>query len=54
MLTFEDSYDGESFANFFHNDIDEAFELLPRDEHGFIKGSFKVSIVWSRSEDSEK
>lgn len=51
---FKKEYDGESIVDL-DRDISEAFvtvfnpiiDLIPVDAHGFQKGTFAVSIVWS-------
>jgi len=54
---FTKQYDGESMVDVFR-DVSEACDerftpalaTIPRDEHGFHKGTFKVSIVWQDDE----
>lgn len=56
---FDKNYCYESLYDL-DRDISEAFEEifnpviaeLPKDEHGFIKGSFEVTVIW-KDEDEE-
>lgn len=53
MIILSKQYDGESIVDMYR-DVAEAYNerftpalaTIPRDEHGFHKGTFKVSIVW--------
>lgn len=53
ILVFKKNYDGESLYDF-DRDLSECImaeynpiiENIPTDEHGFHKGTFKVTIVW--------
>lgn len=45
---FNKNYDGENIYDV-TRDISEA---LPKDEYGFIKGEFKVTVEWTQSESS--
>lgn len=53
MKIFEKEYDGESLYDFSRDAFEALSEEynpiigdLPCDEHGFIKGTFKVTIEW--------
>ena len=56
IVIFEKTYDGESIVDL-DRDVSEAImedynpmvELIPKDEHGFQQGSFKVTITWSEN-----
>lgn len=51
---FQKTYDGESIVDLYR-DVSEAVQekynpalaQIPTDEHGFQKGTFKVTIEWS-------
>ena len=48
MIIFEKEYDGESLIDL-EDDVGVAIscdEVLPVNEHGFIKGTFRVTISW--------
>lgn len=53
MEIFNKVYDGESLCDL-SRDVHEAFEedfnpaivLVPKDEHGFHLGTFKVTVEW--------
>ena len=52
MIIFERDYDGESLVDL-EEDVCDAINYdmdLPVDEHGFIKGTFKVVISWEEGE----
>lgn len=51
MIIFEREYDGETLVDV-EEDVYDAINYsdLPVDEHGFIKGTFKVTISWERGE----
>lgn len=52
------TYSSEELSDL-SRDVDEAFDErftpaakgIPKDEHGFDKGQFKVTITWSPEED---
>lgn len=54
MKIFEKEYNSESLAQDIEGDVFDAFDPLlngvilavPQDEHGFYKGTFKVTIEW--------
>lgn len=54
MILFEKKYDGESIVDSYR-DFSEAFDerftpemkAVPSDEHGFHKGTFKITIEWT-------
>ena len=54
MILFDEKYDGESIVDV-ERDVLEAFDTdfnplllnIPQDEHGFCKGTFKVTVEWS-------
>jgi len=53
MIIFDKEYDGESIADI-EEDVYDAInnnDYMPVDEHGFTKGTFRVTISWS--EDNE-
>ena len=53
MIILDKKYDGESIVDI-HRDVSEMFdeefdpriETIPRDEHNFMKGTFKVTVEW--------
>ena len=48
MIIFENEYDGESIVDMEEHVYDAVNEAdVPVDEHGFAKGTFKVTIEWS-------
>lgn len=59
MKLFEKEYDGESIVDMFR-DVSESVDseynpivgTIPTDEHGFQKGSFKVTIEWVNNVES--
>jgi len=56
MNIFEKNYDGESLYDLgrdiheaFEGDFNEVINQVPKDEHGFMQGTFKVTVVWSET-----
>jgi hypothetical protein len=53
VILLQKTYDGESIVDV-SRDVDEAFDAdftpqvkdIPQDEHGFQKGTFKVTVEW--------
>jgi len=47
-ITFRKEYSAESIIDI-ERDVNDAIEdsNIPKDEHGFHKGTFKVTIEWS-------
>lgn len=48
MIIFEKEYDGETLVDI-EEDVYDAVNYntyLPVDDHGFIKGTFRVTISW--------
>lgn len=55
MVILEKTYDGESIVDIqrdihemFDEEFDPRIETIPKDQHGFMKGSFAVTVVWIR------
>jgi hypothetical protein len=53
MFILNKTYSGESIVDLdrdisemFDEEFDPRIETIPRDEHGFMKGSFKVTVEW--------
>lgn len=53
MIILDKTYDGESIVDIqrdvhemFNEEFDPRIETIPRDQYGFMKGSFKVTVEW--------
>lgn len=53
MILFYKNYSGESLYDLsrdihesFDSDFNPTINIVPQDEHGFHKGTFKVTIEW--------
>ncbi len=53
MIILDKKYDGESIVDLdrdisemFNEEFDPRIETIPKDVHGFMKGTFKVTVEW--------
>lgn len=53
MIVLDKTYDGKSIVDLdrdvsemFNEEFDPRIETIPRDQHGFMKGSFRVKVEW--------
>jgi hypothetical protein len=53
MIILDKKYDGESIVDLdrdisemFDEEFDPRIETIPKDKHGFMKGTFKVTVEW--------
>ena len=53
MFILEKTYDGESIVDInrdvsemFDEEFDPRIETIPKDKHGFMKGTFVVTVEW--------
>jgi hypothetical protein len=56
-VIFKETYDGESLydvsrdiAEAFDEDYNKAISSVPKDEYGFHKGNFTITVEWSEEE----
>ena len=53
MIVFDKSYSDESLIDLDQDirwALEEDFAVIPKDEHGFSKGEFRVTITWSNDD----